>query len=96
MATKSEVKAKIEALTKELETADDDGPDDEVWVKKGDHETKLTGERARNWLKTHGYDSAPEPAGDGKGDQGDGDQGDGHEQDGKPPAGHGYFRSRKG
>jgi hypothetical protein len=43
---------------KELEELRDAEDDEElsVWVRKGDHETRLTGERARRWLKNNGYD----------------------------------------
>lgn len=100
MVKKSEVQSQIDALTKQLESAEDDEPDEEVWVRNKDgHETRLTGKRAKAWMAKHGYDDDGgqgdgKPAGDGQGD--DDGQGDGHDQDGKPPANHGYFRSRKG
>jgi hypothetical protein len=28
-----------------------------VWVRKGDHETRLTGARAERWLRANGYDA---------------------------------------
>lgn len=44
---------------KDLENLRDSADDDEtvVWVRKGDHETRLTGERARRWLAANGYDT---------------------------------------
>jgi hypothetical protein len=43
----------------ELEALRDQADDDDetvVWVRKGDHETRLTGKRAERWLRENGYD----------------------------------------
>jgi len=39
-----------------MRDADDDDDECVVWVRKGDHETRLTGDRARRWLRDNGYD----------------------------------------
>lgn len=43
---------------KELEELRDADDDEEtfVWVRRGDHETRLTGDRAKRWLRANGYD----------------------------------------
>jgi hypothetical protein len=89
MAKRSEVQAELDRLTKELETAEDDSPE-EVWVEKDGHRTKLVGARATSWLRKHGYaDDDSSGAGEGDGNV------DGKPvQDDKPPSGHAYFRGR--
>jgi hypothetical protein len=63
MPTKAEIQAQIDALTKQMETAGDDGAESELWVKddKG-RETRLTGAHAKKWLRNLGLedDEAPE------------------------------------
>jgi hypothetical protein len=39
-----------------LRDQDDDDDETVVWVRKGDHETRLTGKRAERWLRENGYD----------------------------------------
>lgn len=40
-----------------LANAPEDNDDEVVvWVRKGEHETRLVGDRAKRWLRTHGYD----------------------------------------
>ncbi len=43
---------------KDLEAMRDADDDDEtvVWVRQGNHETRLTGDRAVRWLRKNGYD----------------------------------------
>lgn len=84
MAKRSEVEARIAALQAELENAD---TDDEVWIKEGDHEIKVTGKRATTILSR--FSKLWEDDG-GEGDEGDeGDEGAGGE-----PKREGLFKSR--
>lgn len=82
MPTKKDIQAQIDALTAQLDTADDDGKETELWVKDAQgRETRLTGAHAKKWLKNLGLeDDAPE-GGDGADDGGDPGQQD------PPPAG---------
>jgi hypothetical protein len=50
MAKRSEVEARIAALQAELDDAD---TDDEVWIKDGDHEIKVSGKRATTILSRY-------------------------------------------
>lgn len=91
MATKAEIQAQIEELTKSLDSADD-GDEVELWVKdeKG-RETKLTGAYAKKWLKALGLED-DEPPADGQ----DPDGGDGKTPEDPPPAGGSTVWGRKG
>lgn len=81
MPTKKDIQAQIDALTAQLDTADDDGAETELWVKdeKG-RETRLTGAHAKKWLKNLGLEDDEPEAGDGA------EGGDPGQQD-PPPAG---------
>lgn len=94
MAKRSEIEAQMAALQKQLESADDEDDDYEVWVKndKG-NETRLPSKKAGGWLKENfGIDLHPAPAADDEGDDED-DEDDGVKKD-KMPEG-GYFSKRK-
>lgn len=97
MAKKSDIQAQIDALTAQLDDADDDGDDYELWIKndKG-HEARVPSSRADGWLKENFgislRDEAPPAGGDGgQGGQG----GDGGDPKDPKPAGGGYFSKRK-
>jgi hypothetical protein len=94
MATKAEIQAQIDALSAELQGADDD---DEVWVEENGRRVQFKGSKATGILNKF-KDLWEEPAGDGDGagdGAGDGDgDGDGAGKDNKP-AGGGYFSKRK-
>jgi hypothetical protein len=68
MPTKQEIQAQIDALTKQLDTAGDDGAETELWVKdeKG-RETRLTGAHAKRWLKNLGLEDDASEGGEGDG-----------------------------
>lgn len=86
MAKRSEIEAQMAALQQQLDQAE---PDEEVWVKHGDHEVKLTGKRAASVLKKFGtlFD-------DESGDEGD-DESDDQGDDEDPKGGvTGYFRRK--
>ena len=95
MAKKSDIQAQIDALTAQLDDADDDDGDYELWIKndKG-HEARVPSSRADGWLKENFgislRDEVPpaadpqDPAGPGGGDPKD-----------PKPAGGGYFSKRK-
>lgn len=91
MAKRSDIERQIAALQAELEGAD---TDDEVWIKDGDHEIKVSGKRATAILgRFKGlWESEPEAGASEDGDDGD-DQGD-DEKD-PQPGGGGYFKRRK-
>lgn len=70
MAKRSDIEARIAALQAELDGAD---TDDEVWIKDGDHEIKVSGKRATTILgryaklwedETDGGDADADDAGD--------------------------------
>ena len=84
MAKRSEVEARIAALQAELENAD---TDDEVWIKDGDHEIKVSGKRATTILSR--YAKLWEDEGDGE----DADGGDDGDAGGEPKR-EGLFKSR--
>ena len=90
MAKKSEIQAQIDALQAQLEGAD---TDDEVWVKEGDREFKVTGHRATSILDRFSdlWKPTDADAGDGKGDG----KGDAGTKDDNKPDGGGYFGRRK-
>lgn len=94
MAKRSEIQAQIEALNAELEGAEDDDDEYEVWMRndKG-QETRVPGSRAAGWLKDNFgislKDEAPPAGGEG------GEGGEGGPKDPKPKAG-GYFSKRQG
>jgi hypothetical protein len=54
MATKAERLKALQDQIEALESEDDE--ETVVWVRKGDHETRLTGQRAKRWLRANGYD----------------------------------------
>ena len=93
MAKRSEIQAQIEALNAELEGAEDDEEEYEVWMKndKG-QETRVPGSRAASWLQENFgislKDAAP-PAG------GEGDGGEGGDPKDPKPKGGGYFSKRQ-
>lgn len=66
MPTKQEIQAQIDALTKQLDAAGDDGAGTELWVKdeKG-RETRLTGAHAKKWLKNLGLEDEATEGGEG-------------------------------
>ena len=88
MAKRSEIEARIKALQDELDNAD---TDDEVWIKEGDREIKVSGKRATSILSRFS-DLWEDEGGDGADDAGNGtdDAGDGGEQ----PKREGLFKSR--
>ena len=93
MATKAEIKAQIDKLTKDMESA----PDDEVelLVERDGMRTTLKGTHARRLLKKWGLDEDETPDGDGDQGDGDGDQGDGDgdgDGDDPPASGHRFFK----
>ncbi len=101
MPTRKEIEEQIAALTAELENAD---TDDEVWVKEGSREFRISGRRATSILAR--FEDLWKADNAGAGDQGtDGAEGGetGDEglddpkvkQDKKPDGGGGYFRGRK-
>lgn len=55
----AKLSAEQQRQLQELEELRDAQEDEEtvVWVRRGDHETQLTGERARRWLKNNGFDA---------------------------------------
>ena len=83
MAKRSEIEARIKALQDELDGAD---TDDEVWIKDGDHEIKVSGKRATTILSR--YSKLWED----EGDDGDGDAGDANGDE--PPKREGLFKPR--
>jgi hypothetical protein len=88
MPTKSEIQKQIEALNKQLETADDDGDSTELWVKDAQgRETRLTGAHAKKWLKNLGLEDDES--------QGDGADGDGQVPTDPGPAGSESVWGRK-
>lgn len=84
MAKRSEVEARIAALQAELENAD---TDDEVWIKEGEHEIKVTGKRATTILSR--FSKLWEDDG-GEGDEGD----ESGEDAGGEPKREGLFKPR--
>jgi hypothetical protein len=63
MATKAEIQAQIDALSAELQGADDD---DEVWVEENGRRVQFKGSKATGILNKF-KDLWEEPAGDGDG-----------------------------
>lgn len=90
MGRKQELAEQMAALQEELDAMDGDG-DDELWIRSGDHETRVPASRAGKWLQEHFGITLHDDPGDGDGD-GDGDQ----EPEDKKPASGGYFSKRKG
>lgn len=91
MATKAEIQAQIDALTTELQGADDD---DEVWVEENGRRVQFRGSKATGILnKFRDLWEEPAPAGEGEG-EGEG-EGDGAPKGDPKPAGGGYFNKRK-
>lgn len=88
---RGDIERQIAALQAELANAD---TDDEVWIRDGDHEIKVSGKRATAILgRFKGlWESEPE-AGDADGDDDGDDQGD--DQKDPQPDGGGYFKRRK-
>lgn len=84
MAKRSEVEARIAALQAELENAD---TDDEVWIKDGDHEVKVSGKRATTILSRYAKLWEDEGGEDDEG--GEEDEGAGGE-----PKREGLFKAR--
>lgn len=91
MATKAEIQAQIDALSAELEGADDD---DEVWVEENGRRVQFKGSKATGILNKF-RDLWEEPAPEGDDAEGDGDGAEGGDQKDKKPAGGGYFNKRK-
>ncbi len=97
MAKKSDIQAQIDALTAQLDEADDDGDEYELWIKndKG-HETRVPASRAGGWLKENfGFSLTDETPPAGEGGEGGEGGGEGGEEKDKKPAGGGYFSKRK-
>lgn len=86
MAKKSDIQSQIDALQAELADAD---TDDEVWVKEGGREIKISGKRATGILSKFA-DLWKDDTEDG---DGDGDE-DEDVKDDKKPGGQGYFGKR--
>jgi hypothetical protein len=83
---RSDIQAQIDKLTADLDAAD---TDDEVWIRDGSREIKVTGNRATTILGKFSDLWKSEP------DEDDDDQDD--DDNGKPdkkPAGGGYFGKR--
>lgn len=94
MANKEEIQAQMAELQAQLDAADDS---DEIWIKEGDREFKVTGKKATSILgrfadlwdtEDHSGEEEEDPAtGGGKG------KGAGKEKD-TAPKGGGYFGRR--
>lgn len=88
MPKRSDIERQITELQAQLEQAD---TDDEVWIRDGDHEIKVSGKRATAILgRFKGlWEQEPE-AGEAEG------EGEGEEEPDAPPAGGGgYFKGRR-
>lgn len=84
MAKRSEIEKQIAALQADLDNAD---TDDEIWIKEGDREFKVTGKRATTVLSRFSdlfEESVPA----------DGEEGEGEEGEGEPAGGGGYFTKK--
>lgn len=70
MAKRSEIERRIAELQAELDGAD---TDDEVWIKDGDHEIKVSGKRATAILGRYAklWESEDSDGDDNAGDEGD-------------------------
>lgn len=93
--TRAQLEAAMAELQAELDGAD---TDDEVWIKEGDREFKVTGRRATTVLGRFKDLWEESDASAGQGDQdGDGDdQDDDDDQaDDQPGGGTSYFRRRR-
>lgn len=92
VAKRSDIERQIAALQAELESAD---TDDEVWIKDGDHEIKVSGKRATAILgRFKGLWEQESEAGASE-DEDDDDQDDEDEKDAPPAGGGGYFKGRR-
>lgn len=96
MAKRSDIEAQIAALQSQLDDAD---TDDEVWIKEGDREVKVTGKKATSILGRFAdlWDTEDGAAGDDDDDDQagkDGKGGAGKDKKDAAPKGGGYFGRR--
>ena len=90
---RADIEAQIAALQQELDQAD---TDDEVWIKDGDREIKVTGRRASSVLARFSdlWEEKTEDQADGGDDQDEDQDDDADTPPDKKPAAGGYFGKR--
>lgn len=96
-AKRSEIEKQIAALQTQLDNAD---TDDEIWLKDGDHEIKISGKRATSILGRYAHlwetdDATTEPEEGAPADTEDDSDAAGDAPADEKPAQRGYF-GRKG
>ena len=84
MASRAEIEKNIAALQAQLENAD---TDDEVWIKDGDHEIKVSGRRATAILGRYAKLWEAE-------EEGDDEEESGEESEDEKPKREGLFKPR--
>lgn len=86
MTMTKEERDQLEALSAKAKAEDEADANYELWVKKGDHEVKLTGAKARAYARKFGIEDD---------DQDNGDGADEADKDEEPADKGGYFAGRR-